>query len=264
MSAVAPADCTGFADRVRARALIALALLQPLAGRLAEITGRGVSIAQRSRASRGPVTPADGAFVIWLPIFLANIALGLRRARGPRGDPLTRRIDWLAGIALASNSAWSLQAQFRGLGWPSVGIIGVGTTCACAALVDAERARGASPQARFAARSLGPLAGWLTVATFANIDAALSTAEGRGARRPQTARALALIGGASAAAAGMSVASRGNLGYAAAAGWGLGGIALRNARDRNRAVTVAAVVGLVAVGAVTAMVRGAERAARRS
>jgi hypothetical protein len=116
------------------------------------------------------------------------------------------------------------------------------------ALLAAERAAPHTPAGRTAAGLLGPLAGWLTVASFANLDATLSA---RSVRRPSMARTYGLLGAASAAAAGLTVASRGNLGNTGAATWGLGGIAVRARRDHNRALAVAAAPGVLTVTATT-------------
>lgn len=93
-------------------ALLFLALVQPVTGRLAQITGRGTSIEQRSDAARGPVTPAKGAFAVWGPLFAGNLALAIRSFFRRRTEaPANRWIAWLSGAAFAGNTAWSLQAH---------------------------------------------------------------------------------------------------------------------------------------------------------
>lgn len=68
-------------------------------------------------------------------------------------------------------------------------------------------------------------------------------------------RSLVLLGAASATAAALTLASRGELGYAAAAAWGLGGIGLRARREHNHVVLWAAALGVVTVTAATLLGR---------
>lgn len=241
---------------MQSSALLALSLVQPVAGRLAQLTHRGVSIEERSDATRGPVTPAKGAFAIWGPLFAGNLALAVRSFFRRRFEtPANKWIAWLSGAAFAGNTAWSVQAQFAGLGWPSFGIISGSALAASAATIAAETVADESGFARVAALTTGPLAGWLTVATFANLDSTLTQTHGRLSEPAASRRAVALVGAASVAATGMAIATRGNLGYAGAAAWGLGGILLRNARESRPAVAATASVGLGAVAMATLLTR---------
>jgi hypothetical protein len=241
-------------ERMASRLFLALAALQPLAGRLAQLTGYGVSIERRSEAAHGALTPANGAFAIWGPLFVANIALALRSFGSDAArEPAHRRIMRLNELAFAGNSAWSLQAQFRGLGWPSVAIIFGSATAAIAATIEAQSLAARSAFARFAALTTAPLAGWLTVASFANLDAALAAA--RASPKHESRHAAALGAAAGAATSVIALATHGNLGYAAAAGWGLSGIALRNHREWRPAVVRTAAIGLAALAAATWVAR---------
>jgi branched-subunit amino acid ABC-type transport system permease component len=229
---------------------LVLAAAQPLAAYAPRLTGRGVSEAERASKVDGPVSPAPGAFVIWLPLFATSLAHGARITRVHPRAPGLRRANWLMSAAYSCNAAWSLQAQLRGLGWPSVAIISAAAASASAALVEAERVSHRSHDARLTASAVAPLAGWLTLATFANVEATLNETGGRPDGRRETQRSLALLSAACVTAGAISLASRGNPLYTAAVAWGLGGVTVRNARSRNWAVTVAAGLGLAAaVGA---------------
>lgn len=236
------------AGTVRSLTLLALAVLQPIAGRLTELTGVGKSIEERSDDTRGPITPAKGAFAIWGPLFVGNLWLAWKSFFGGRSASRSeRRIAWLNSLAFAGNTGWSLQAQFGGLGWPSVAIIATSAAAATAGLIEAETAQPDSGFTRLAARTTGPLAGWLTVATFANLDATMTASHGRPSPKQAEKRAMLLIGAASGVAVACSLASKGNPGYAAAAGWGLRGIVLRNIRERRPRVAAIAGAGVAGV-----------------
>jgi tryptophan-rich sensory protein len=235
-------------DFSRAAAGVMLSAAQPLAAYMSQLTGRGVPEVERARRSDGPVTPTDGTFAIWGPLFLGSVAWAGWSARAEqRGDPSLRRIGWLACGVYASNIAWSLQAQLWGLCWPSLALIGTSAANANAALIEAVRA----PRARLATWTLGPLAGWLTLATFANLEATLNDAFGRPSKQVEERRAIALLGTATAAASAVAVASRGSLPFAAAVAWGLGGTAVRNVRERRPALALAACAGLAALAGIT-------------
>ncbi|HKU43120.1 MAG TPA: hypothetical protein VJR89_33400 [Polyangiales bacterium] len=242
----------GVTDLARVGTQIALSAGQPIASYLSEWSGRGQSVVERARQSDGPVAPAEGAFAIWGPLFGASTALAIWSATPERRhDPALRRIGWLACAATASNIAWSLNAQLSGLGWRSLGLIGASAASSIAALIEAERRFPRSPLARRATWAVGPLAGWLTLASFANLEATLNETRGRPTARTETQRAAALVGAASAAASGMAIATRGNLPFAGAVAWGLGGVVVRNVRERRRSVTAAACAGLIALAGVT-------------
>lgn len=236
--------------------LLLFALVQPIAGRLAQLTDKGISIEERSDTARGPVTPAKGAFAIWGPLFAGNLVLAARSFFRRRFEaPANKWIAWLSGTTFAGNIAWSLQAQFAGLGWPSFGIISSTAAAACATTIVAESAAEHSDFARIAANTTGPLAGWLTIATFANLESTLNETHGQVSDCASSRRAVALISAAGVAATGMAIATRGSLAYGGAAAWGLSGILLRNQREDRPAVAATAAIGLGAVTLATLLSR---------
>jgi len=231
---------------------VVLSAAQPLAAYLSELTGKGMREVDRARQSDGPVTPADGTFAIWGPLFLGSLTwAGWSALPENRNDPALRRIGWLACGTYASNIAWSIQAQLSGLGWPSLVFISAGAANATAALIEAER----TPGAEVARYTLGPLAGWLSLASFANIEATLNDRFGRPSEEAEERRAIALLGTAAATASAVSVASGGSIPYAAAVSWGLAGTALRNFREQKPAVAMVACAGIALLAGITAAVR---------
>jgi hypothetical protein len=247
------------ADKARSWLILVLALAQPVAGRLAQLTGKGRSIEARADTVEGPITPAKGAFAIWGALFAGNLWFSIKSlVRQKSSSSQERRIEWLNALTLAGNTAWSLQAQYAGLGWPSFGIIATSAMSAAAATIEAERAA-PSDLTRVARWTDGPLAGWLTVATFANLDGTLTQAYGRPLPEQGEKRAMMLISGASATAAAVALASRGNSGYTAAAGWGLGAIMKRNLTEHRRRVAATAAAGAGAVVLATLLAKRHQR-----
>jgi hypothetical protein len=224
-----------------------LATAVPLSTQLARWTGRGTPEVEQAAASEGPVTPAAGAFVIWAPLFVGDLVYAVSDLKGVRnGGGVSPSAGWLANAALAGNVMWSLNSQFRRLDEASVALIGASLATSTAAVALAER-HAARPENRILARSIGALAGWLSVATFANIETTLIV---RGDRLDDDAavrRAAALVAVASAVASSIVVGLRGNPPFALAAGWGLGGVALKARRRHQWPVLGAAAAGLAAV-----------------
>jgi tryptophan-rich sensory protein len=224
---------------------LALAAALPVATQVATLTGRGRAEVEQARAAEGPVTPASQAFVIWAPIFASLLGYGAQRLAAPSATRDPAAIA-LVRTALLGNILWSLNAQFRSLDQASVALITASAAPATAALARFEALSPRNPGARLAANLIAPLAGWLSVATFANLDAT-QRLTGRTLLDPESTVAVA-----TAATAAGAVASRGNILYAAAGGWGLAGIAYKN-RLARPSLTRAAIIGLGAVVVATAI-----------
>lgn len=243
------ASTTSGGDVLRSGAAVVLATAVPLSTQLARWTGRGTPEVEQATASEGPVTPAAGAFVIWAPLFAGNLIYAVSDLKGVRnGGGVSPGAGWLANAALAGNIAWSVNSQFRRLDEASVALIGGSLATSAAAVALAERRRD-RPENRTLARCIGALAGWLSVATFANVETTLNLRRGHPDDEAATRRAAALVGVASVAASAICIGLRGNPAFALAAGWGLGGVALKARRRGQWPVASAATAGLVAVAA---------------
>lgn len=233
-------------------ATIAAAVGQPLATQAWRVISGLSPETDAARRDSGPVTPADGAFAIWGPLFVSSVAHAVVLSRSA-GDDIGLIRSWsLAAFAL--NGAWSVNAQSGPLKLRSLGLLlGVAGSAVTSLLLASASDRSTSGQA---ADTIGGLAGWLSVAAFAHLETTANALGERPMRESEDRRAMALVAGASAAAAGLAWSSRGNLPFAAAAGWGLGGVAWRAGSERRRGVRAAALIGLGAVVAATLLARG--------
>jgi hypothetical protein len=236
----------------------ALAVAQAVVPVLPRVVRRAATEQERSGPVQGPLTPAPGTFAIWGPLFATGIAYPLVAARATdrRTDPAG---DVLVGAAFALDIAWSVNSQFRRLGWLSLGLIAGAATAAGVAVDRAERRDPAGGPDRARAALVGPLAGWLAVAAVANLETAANLRLGRPDGASEDRRAVGLLAAASALIGWASLRNRGNLPYAAASGWGLGGILVRALRERRPRVARAAAVGLTTVAAAAATGRRARR-----
>lgn len=213
----------------------------------------GVDIGARSAQNAAPTTPAGYAFGIWALIYAACLAYAIWQALpGNRDRPLLRRIGWASAGAFALDTAWVLAARF-GPYWSTLAIILGVLACALAALVELTRSRRALSRSEywFALVPLSLLAGWITIATFANAGSFYRTlAEGR---VPVTAWSIAVLAAAVVAAAILVRRADGNPWYAGPIVWGLAAVAAANAGPAGNAV-VAAAAGVG--GAVVLVVAG--------
>jgi hypothetical protein len=229
---------------------LALTLAVPVSTRLSRWTGAGKSEVDRAREFEGVVSPPPAAFVIWAPIFAGLTCHALLKVVRPPAVPADSAAALLR-VSLLGNLLWNLNAQFKDFGWQSVALIGASAATATAAVAGYERVGATDPTARNSARLIGPLAGWLSVATFANVETAQ-----RYTRSPSESwlTPTALAGMAALTAAGGVVATRANAGYALAAVFGLGGIAVKNLHTRPR-LGFTAVAGLVALSVLVLAIR---------
>lgn len=234
--------------------------LLPLAGAIPELTGWGRSIAAVSNAHTTPVTPAGYAFVIWLPIFALAIAWGVWQALpSARATPLAQRLGWPLAICFALNILWMLLIEFTGMGWHLVVVILAALAFALAAFLLFVRDPGESGVGRtIAAPLVGLLAGWVSMASFANVGAAAHATAlmAEGAAGSFTAVLLLLAAGGFATAVVALV--RDALWYLLGAGWALVAILLANTGVREVDLAPA-----IAAGAMLALVVGVHIMRRR-
>jgi uncharacterized membrane protein YfcA len=218
--------------------LLLLTGLQVATTQAYRLSGSAQPEEARARAVEGPVTPDGAAFAIWGPLFVASALY----AAGSGGKQ-ARRADVLAGIAFGANSLWNILTQLRGLGWFSVAVITLAASGATGSMLAHVRRQDRISWRQ--AKLIGGLAGWLSVALFANIEASLNSTTDKPPTDIEERRAAALVSVASAAAVSANYFSRGNPAYALAAGWGLGGVAVKAAKQKHRNVLLVASGGLL-------------------
>jgi len=230
------------ADRLRQLFNVVFAVTQIAAGSFAAVTGLGMSIAERSNAVNTAVTPAGYAFAIWGVIFFGCLAYAVYQAMPSyRHDPLLRRAGWLTAAAFLGNTLWSVECQLNGLTWPTVAVIAgtlAASVWACVRLAPVRRGL-SSARYWLLLVPVNLLAGWLSVATAANVAAACQ-ANGLGSLGlSPTNFAVVLIAAAGLFAVAVTVRTQGQW-YAAAVVWGLIGVMVADSAAENPAVVLTA------------------------
>jgi hypothetical protein len=215
----------------------------------------GQTIGSEVQSIKTPVVPADYAFSVWSVIFVLSIAYAIDQARPSRSqDPLYRSIGWLMAGAFAANTAWSIVAQLN-LSLVLTGVIFLAT--AVLSLAAAWRTFAQPHSSRLAGLAVGTLAGWVTVAIFANWSVIVSDLGWGEAGGAQT-QGLAFLSGAGLLAGATLIRTSGALAYALTIGWALIGLIVGNLERGAVLVAVGAAVWLSVLALTTFVARWRE------
>ena len=250
----APARPTG-ADRLR-QVGVTLSYLLCLVGSAIGVGAfGGTPIADAAggalSADATHLAPGVGAFNVWSVIYAGLAAYTLFQwLPGQGANPRQRRIGWWVAASMLLNGAWILVVQAGWL-WPSVLVIAVLLGVLATIFTELVRVPGAGAlEAVVVDGTLGLYLGWVSVATCANVAAALVAARFDGlGLAPEVWSAVVL---AVVAAIGVSLAvyGRGRLAPAATIVWGLSWIAVARATGEPHSVPTA-VAAVLAAAVVT-------------
>lgn len=232
---------------------------------LGTLVGTGV-IGQRVEDSAGGalsdeatlIAPAGPAFSIWTPIYVGLLAYTVWQL-GPRNTARdrTRATGWLAAASMVLNATWLLVTQQDWI-WASVVVIVVlwGVLFVLVSRLGRHPARG-WVERLVVDVTFGLYLGWVTVATAANVAAALlASGTELGVRTNPVVAVGALV---LVTAAGVWLAGRlgGRWPVAAALAWGLAWISVGRlvGEPRSALTGLGAAVGAAVVLAASALAR---------
>lgn len=233
-------------ERVTAKriALIILAIAQAATSALLVAGGFAQQGALRPET---PIVPADYAFLIWAFIYLASLAwAGWQLFSRHGGGALFQWIAGPVGVAFALGIAWLLAARFGPL-WATAPILLMMLALLAHALIVAAALGPTVSRAErmLSLAMLGPYAGWLTVAVFANITEIAADYGFEFFGLAMTTWTVLALVAAAALACAIAWAARGRWSYAVAVAWALAGIFVANlGSDR---VLIQATCGLAAL-----------------
>ena len=212
------------------------------------------------------VAPGAGAFGIWTVIYLGLLAYAVWQfLPAQRTAARHRRLGYPIAGSLLLNAAWILSIQFDLL-WLSVPII----VALLVVLVSAFRTCLAMPprnafDALVTDGTVGLYLGWVTIATAANITAALVASGWDGWGIPPETWAVMVVAFAGLVGIALAVWDHGRIAPTLSLGWGLAWIAVARLTDapHSTVVGLTAIVAVVAVVLVTVAVRVAVELRRR-
>lgn len=201
------------------------------------------------------LAPASGAFSIWSVIYTGLGAYTIWQwLPSQRSSARQRSLGWLVSASLLLNAAWILSIQ---AGWVGFSVLVIVVLLAVLALCFARYSRTPARnwiEAIVVDGTLGLYLGWVSVATCANIAAALTAAGFDGFGLAPEIWSIAVLAVVAALGVALAAYGRGRLAPAAALAWGLSWIAVSRLNGElpsngtaAAAVVAAAVVALAAV-----------------
>lgn len=201
------------------------------------------------------LAPASGAFSIWSVIYTGLGAYTIWQwLPSQRSSARQRSLGWLVSASLLLNAAWILSIQ---AGWVGFSVLVIVVLLAVLALCFARYSRTPARnwiEAIVVDGTLGLYLGWVSVATCANIAAALTAAGFDGFGLAPEIWSIAVLAVVAALGVALAAYGRGRLAPAAALAWGLSWIAVSrlNGELPSNGTAVAAVVAaaVVALAAV--------------
>jgi hypothetical protein len=232
-------------DLARSLVVVVLAVVQVLVAGLGGSGAAGESVGDVARSYPAPVLPADWAFAIWAPIYLAFLGYAAYQLLpAQRGRAVHRATGWWLAASAALNAGWILAFSARQLLLAEVLILALLVVLARVfGRLSRERASGTVERAalRF---PVALYTGWVSLAVVAGTatTGVWLGLPGDGALATIAAVLVLLV--AAGIVAGVITFGTAVVGYAAAAVWALVGIALG---QPPAAVGVAAAVASVVV-----------------
>lgn len=243
-------------DRVR-QVVVTLSEIACVVGTLFGIGVFGTRVEESSggalAADATLLAPAGPAFSIWSVIYVGLGAYTIwqwfpRNATTDR----TRRTGWLVAGSMLLNAAWLLVTQ-QGWIWASVVVIALLMAVLATILV---RLGAHAPRTRLERvvvdGTLGLYAGWVAVATCANVTAALADSGVAVAAPAADWIGVAVLAVAAVIGALLALRVGARLAVAAAMAWGLAWIAVGRLTDEPGSTIVG--IGAIAAAAVIALV----------
>ena len=202
------------------------------------------------------VTPAGYVFAIWGLIYLGMLAYAVAQFVTPLADdPLPDRLAWPLIVSSVANVVWLLLWQSLSIAW-TVPVMLVLLASLIAAYLMARRDRADRPSSleRWAVRApISVYLGWISVATIANVSAALYSTRWTGWGVPAAWwGVIVLLVGAALAFAGLALRRDGV--FAGVFVWAFAGIAVATVSAPVRiaaAVLAAAILAGILVAVVT-------------
>ena len=210
-------------------------------------------------ADATPIAPATTAFSIWSVIYLGLVAYAVYQALpGQRSVDRHRRLGYWVAASMLLNAAWLFAAVQLGDVWLSVVVI----VALLAVLVRIFVTLFRTPthgrvDALVTDGTMGLYLGWVSVATAANIAAALVESGFDGLGAPSSVWSTVVLAVAGLSGVAVALAGRGRIAPMLSLVWGLSWVAVGRftGQPLDTAAGVTALVAAVVVLVVTVAVR---------
>ncbi len=209
------------------------------------------------------VAPDGPAFSIWSVIYLGLVALAVWQALpAQRTDARQRSVGLLVAASMLLNTAWLLTVQANQIALSVAVIVALLAVLA----VTFARLRRRPPSSRLEAvvvdGTMHAYLGWVSIATAANVSAALVDAGVEPYGAAAQAWAVAVLVVAAAVGVFLAVGGRGRLAGGAALAWGLAWAAVGRTSGPDASTLVAWTAAVASATVVVATVTARVRARR--
>lgn len=253
------------ADLVRQIVVLVSAVLAVVLAAVGSGAFGGTSVADAAggalSATATTVAPATTAFSIWSVIYLGLIAYAVYQALpAQRATTRHRRLGYWVAASMLLNAGWLFAAVQLGSVWLAAAVIVVLVLVLARIFVICfHTASGGWIDAIVTDGTLGLYLGWVSVATVANIAAALVDSGFDGFDFTAGFWSAVVLGFAALVGVALAFAGRGRIAPALSLSWGLAWIAVGRltGEPENAVAGVAAIVASAVVLVVTIAVRAA-------
>lgn len=256
------------ADLVRQVGVAVSAVIAVVGGAIGSGAFGGTPIAEAGDGALSAeatfLAPDGPAFVIWTPIYAGLIGYAIWQALpGRRADPRQRRVGWPAAISMLLNAAWILVAQAGRLTTSVVVIVALLVSLIVVYARLLSTGSSGWRESVLVDGTFGLYLGWVSVATIANVTAALVSGDVGDLVLGAEVWAVLVLVVAIAVGLGVAAAGRGRLPYAVAMCWGLAWVAVGRSDGPDSSTLVAlfavAAAVIVALGTLVARIGRADR-----
>lgn len=236
-------------QNIRRLIVLAAAVFAVLAGNIQMLAGWGQTPAEFAADSDETLRVAGYAFAIWGLIYLGMLAYAVYQVLPATGESdILRQLGWPSVVAFVGIGLWIIAAAADQEAATIVLIVGSALVLVVPMLAMARDIRAAPARGRdrwLILWPLGLLAGWLTIASAANILTVLTGADALPAFLPPTVWALMAVAVVVAAALAVTWRLR-LLAYPVPIVWGLIGVFVAE-QERNPTLGFSALAAALAV-----------------
>lgn len=239
------------ADAVRQVGVLVLAVVATVGAFLGSGALGGAPVDEAAdgalSASATPVAPGSPAFSIWSVIYAGLLAYAVWQALpAHREDPRQRRMGWLAAASMLLNALWIGVVQLDLLWLSVVVIVALLQVLVRVLRICVDVPRRSLLEAVVVDGTFGLYLGWVTIATIANIAAALAASEVGPLVLGPTLWSVVLLITAALIGLAFALQTGGRLAFALALSWGLAWVAVARATGEPRDLAVAAAAACAA------------------
>jgi len=190
-----------------------------------------------------PIVPAGYAFTIWGLIYLASIAYGIYQVLpGQLYNPGLADTRFYTALAFLGAAAWIILARFKRTWSCFICILTIWAALGCA-FIEIQNGIFSLAQSFLIVATISIFFGWVTIAMFANLAAALKASGVMTDGKPEVIWSIVLLIIAGAGAGAIIFYSGGNIWYTLTILWALIAIVVANYKDKlNKPVAITAVI----------------------